>query len=110
MIRQKQNYFRFIGQFFFFLFLFLIVIPSVIPSSRISAAVTFPLTVSSNHRYLQDQAGTPFRIQGDSPWEASTDISLSDWRSYLDDRKSRGFNTVLVQITNPVKYVPNSIA
>ena len=68
----------------------------------------FPLQVSADHRYLVDQDGKPFRVQGDAGWEASVDLTLDGWRSYLDDRRARGFNTVLVQMTNPVKYNASS--
>src|SRR5207248_3769221 len=70
----------------------------------------FPLVVSANHRYLQDQAGKPFRIHGDAAWDASVALTTADWRLYLDDRQARGFNTVLVQITDPFKHQPNSVA
>jgi hypothetical protein len=70
----------------------------------------FPLQVSADHRYLVDQDGKPFRVQGDAGWEASVDLTLDGWRSYLDDRRARGFNTVLVQMTNPVKYNASSHA
>jgi hypothetical protein len=43
-------------------------------------------------------------MQGDTAWEAPTEMTLADWQGYLDDRKSRGFNTVLIQITNPILY------
>lgn len=72
--------------------------------------VAFPLSVSRNGRYLQDQNGVPFRVHGDTAWDASVSVTLSDWRTYLDDRKARGFNTILVQITNPARYVESSTA
>lgn len=74
------------------------------------ASGQFPLTVSSNGRYLQDATGKPFRIHGDAIWDASVSFSLTDLRTYLDDREARGFNTILVQISDPVKYVPESPA
>jgi len=70
----------------------------------------FPLKLSSNHRYLVDQNGVPFRMQGEAAWDASVSLSLSEWRTYLDNRKAKGFNTVLVQITNPVRYQSGSPA
>jgi hypothetical protein len=75
-----------------------------------AASPSFPLKVSANGRYLQDQRGRPFRVHGDTIWDASVSFSLAELRTYLDDRRSRGFNTILVQITNPVKYQPASSA
>lgn len=69
-------------------------------------AVLFPLSVSSSGHYLQDANGVPFLIVGDTAWEAPAEMTLTDWRTYLDTRVSQGFNTVLVQITNPAVYTP----
>jgi hypothetical protein len=72
--------------------------------------VVFPLKLSSNRRYLVDQSGVPFRMHGEAAWDASVSLSLSEWRTYLDNRKAKGFNTALVQITNPVRYHSGSTA
>jgi hypothetical protein len=66
--------------------------------------------VSADHRHLVDQDDKPFRIQGDAAWDAAVNLTLPDLRTYLDDRKARGFNSILVQMTNPVKYDPSSHA
>ena len=71
---------------------------------------TFPLAVHSSGRYLVDANGIPFRVQGDSAWIACCDLTLTDLRTYLDDRQSRGFNLIIVQITNPARYVVSSTA
>jgi hypothetical protein len=57
-----------------------------------------------------DQSGRPFRVQGDTGWEASTEATLDRWRSYLDDRKRRGFNTILMQMTSANNNYPGSKA
>lgn len=62
-----------------------------------SSAVAFPLVVSANHRYLEDQNGIPFPILGDSGWEASHNLDDSGRATYLNDRVKRGFNAVLQQ-------------
>ena len=79
-------------------------------TSKVTTPATFPLKVSSNGRYLVDQNGVPFRIQGDTAWQLETDVTLSGLRTYLDDRKAKNFNTVVVQVTNPVRYVAASPA
>jgi hypothetical protein len=60
-------------------------------------ASIFPLTVSSNGRYLVEQDGTPFPILGDSGWEAPLNLNASDQDAYLTDRVGRHFNAVLFE-------------
>lgn len=56
----------------------------------------FPLSVSANGRYLQSADGTPFRVQCDAVWLATTRSNSSEWDTYIADRKARGFNTVIL--------------
>lgn len=58
----------------------------------------FPLRVADNHRYLEDAAGRPFLITGDSAWSLIGDLSREDADKYLADRQRRGFNTILVSL------------
>lgn len=76
--------------------------------SSLAATYTFPLQISTNGRYLQDQTGKPFRIQGESPWDFPTKATLSQVRQYLDDRVGRGFNTIIIEAPEPVDYDPSS--
>lgn len=71
-------------------------------------AVAFPLKASPNGRYLVDQAGTPFRIHGDAGWDVAQKVTLAELRAYLDDRRAKGFNTVLTYWGASVDYVTNS--
>ncbi|MET0554762.1 MAG: DUF4038 domain-containing protein [Vicinamibacteria bacterium] len=70
--------------------------------------VAFPLKVSPNGRYLVDQAGTPFRIHGDAGWDVAQKVTLAELRTYLDDRRAKGFNTVLTYWGAAVDYVPEN--
>jgi hypothetical protein len=81
-------------------------------SSRafVSSGTAFPLTASSSGRYLVDQNGTPFRVQADTSWDAHLNLGLSDLRTYLDDRKSKGFNALFTYVSNPVAYFVGSVA
>jgi hypothetical protein len=70
-----------------------------------AAAYAFPLRASANGHYLVDQNGTPFRIHGDAGWSLVANLTQAGGRSgsgevatYLDDRKARGFNTVIVNV------------
>ena len=58
----------------------------------------FPLKASANGRYLVDQKGTPFRIHADSAWSLIANLTPAEVDTYLADRKSRGFNTLLVSL------------
>ena len=60
--------------------------------------VVFPVTVSQDRRVLNDRNGAPFLIVGDSPWELTSQLSKQDTLVYLDDRKRRGFNTILIEL------------
>ncbi len=67
----------------------------------------FPLAVEAGKRYLVDAAGAPFLIHGDTAWSLIADLTREEVDLYLDDRRARGFNTLLVNLiehrfaTNP---------
>ena len=56
----------------------------------------FPLRISANGRFLEDSSGVPWLMVGDSPWTAIGNADQAHWDSYLADRESLGFNTVLL--------------
>lgn len=58
----------------------------------------FPLHVSADKRYLVDAADKPFLIQGDAAWSLIAELKKEDVETYLDDRRKRGFNTLLVNL------------
>ena len=58
----------------------------------------FPLRVGASNRYLVDQAGTPFLVQADSPWDMIAGLNNNDVNQYLADRQSKGFNTLIVEL------------
>lgn len=64
-----------------------------------------PLTIHSSGRYLVDSLGRPFRPQIYTPWVIVTEPTLAELRQVLDSLKATGFNGILFQMTNPVKYV-----
>ena len=69
---------------------------SAMPATGIGDIV-FPLKVSESHRHLVDSQGKPFFLLGDTPWFLQK-ISLEDVRRVMDDRKSKGFNTLFLEI------------
>ncbi len=61
-------------------------------------AVVFPLRVGSDLRHLVDQGGKAFLVVGDTPWSIFTAITKADAEAYLEDRRQRGFNAIIVNI------------
>ena len=58
----------------------------------------FPLRLSENQRHLVDAQGAPFLIHGDSAWSLIAELKREQVIRYLDDRRARGFNTLLVNL------------
>lgn len=60
----------------------------------------FPLTVSSDGRYLKQNDGTPFLICADSTWSLGVDIPIptatADINSFLTTITGQGFNSVMM--------------
>jgi hypothetical protein len=61
-------------------------------------APVFPLHVEPGKRYLVDAAGRPFLIHGDAAWSLIADLTREEVDRYLNDRRARGFNTLLVNL------------
>jgi hypothetical protein len=59
---------------------------------------TFPIRVVPGQRYLVDATGRPFWMQGDAAWSLIAQLRDEDVDRYLDDRKAKGFNTLLVSL------------
>lgn len=58
----------------------------------------FPLRIAANRRHLVDALGRPFFVHGDSPWSLVVQCTRDQIERYLDDRKGRGFNTLLINL------------
>ena len=71
----------------------------------------FPLRVEAGKRYLIDAVGRPFLIHGDAAWSLMVQLTRAEVDQYLEDRRLKGFNTILVNLlehqysTNP----PNNV-
>lgn len=66
--------------------------------SKIPPQAHFPLKVASTGRYLEDASGTPFLMIGDAAWSLIAGLTREDADVYLQDRRCRGFNTLLVNL------------
>lgn len=58
----------------------------------------FPLQISANRRHLVDERGTPFLVVGDTAWSLIPQLTEQEAREYLDDRRQRGFNALIVSL------------
>ncbi len=57
-----------------------------------------PLKISINRRHLADQKDQPFLIHGDAPWSIITGVSKQEADRYLEDRRKKGFNSIIVNL------------
>lgn len=65
------------------------------PTAIVGGDLTpFPLQVSGNGRFLENQDGNAFLIVGDSPQSMMGNLSETQAATYLADRESQGFNAV----------------
>jgi len=58
----------------------------------------YPLHLSANNRYLVDDSGTPFLINGDTPWSLFVKLTKTEADTYLEDRRQKGFNAVIANL------------
>src|SRR5882762_300689 len=68
-------------------------------SPNSSVHVAFPLTVSSNGRYLQDDNSVPFPILGRTAWFI-TSLSVADYKTFIDDTAAKGYNAIEFHVVN----------
>jgi Protein of unknown function (DUF4038)/Putative collagen-binding domain of a collagenase len=58
----------------------------------------YPLHVSADRRRIVDHDGTPFLVQGDAAWSLIANLTYDEAIVYLDDRRAKGFNTLIVSV------------
>lgn len=63
-----------------------------------SKSTAFPLHVRPRVRYLEDAVGEPFFMQGDAAWSLIAQLKKNDVEAYLQDRRRRGFNTLVFSL------------
>jgi hypothetical protein len=54
--------------------------------------------VGPDHLHLVDQNGAPFLIQGDAPWSLISGLTNEEAELYLENRRLKGFNSVIVNL------------
>ncbi len=71
-----------------------------VPSLNYTFNNNVGLRVHKSGRYLIDQSNKPFFIVGDSGQTMIARLSLANIASYLDTRKSQGFNAVMIELSS----------
>jgi hypothetical protein len=73
-----------------------LVVVVLLASADAGAQVNWPLRISAHGAYLEDQSGVPFPVVGDGAWSAIVQLSQADLATYLNDRKAKGFTTLIM--------------
>ncbi|HEY3499966.1 MAG TPA: DUF4038 domain-containing protein, partial [Polyangiaceae bacterium] len=58
----------------------------------------YPLALSADRRHLVDATGSPFLIHGEAAWSLVVQLDREQAETYLEDRRRRGFNLLLVNL------------
>ena len=66
--------------------------------SIVFGAGLYPIRVGPGHRHVLDQSGRPFLIHGDTPWSLITGLTREEAALYLEDRRAKGFNSIIVNL------------
>ncbi|HSQ91438.1 MAG TPA: DUF4038 domain-containing protein, partial [Nitrospiraceae bacterium] len=62
-----------------------------------STRPAFPLAVSANQRYLQDQNGVPVPILGRTAWFIVS-LSETDYKMFIDDTAAKGYDAIELMV------------
>jgi len=68
-------------------------------AAGICQPITFPLKSSENKKYIVDANNNPVFLTGCASWRLGYNVSIKEVRQFLEDRKSKKFNSLLVQIS-----------
>ena len=58
----------------------------------------FPLSVSSDKRWVVDNSGEPFNVNGDTAWSIMVQLDQSEVTTYLADRAAKEVNLILINL------------
>ena len=68
--------------------------PTIAPSDR----PAFPLSIEEGSRVLTGSDGAPVLIMGEAAWSLMAQLDRAEVDQYLENRRARGFNAVLVSL------------
>jgi len=87
---------------------FALVTYSLMISTIHAANPAYPLRVSANKRYLVDQNNVPFLYHGDTPWSLIVGLTEEETEQYLENRRRKGFNSLIVNLIEHKFKGPNN--
>ncbi len=64
----------------------------------------FPLRISANRSFFEDQNGRPFLVHGSTAWELCMNLTREDIVDFFDNRVAMGFNTIVTQVVAHEDY------
>ena len=64
-----------------------------------------PLRVSENGRFLEHENGKPFFLLGDTGWLTAKKLDRAEVETYLENRRSKGYNFVQVMVLHAFPMV-----
>ena len=71
--------------------------PASATTQSIGSSTGYP-RLSADGTYIVDQNNQPFFIVGDAAWSLIAQLNNADTVTYLSDRSSRGFNTIITNL------------
>ncbi len=69
-----------------------------VPVDAVDRTIAFPLKLRPGARILEDALANPFFMHGDTAWSLIAQLPREAVEEYLQDRRRRGFNTLLVNL------------
>ena len=78
-----------------YIFSLLISLLAIVGNAQV---VSFPLKASADKKYLVDQSGDPFFLNGCSTWYLPYALNYDDAKQFLLKARSKSFNTVMIHI------------
>jgi hypothetical protein len=64
---------------------------------NVPGIVHYPIRVSANSRYIEDDHGRAVMLNGAAGWGLVVRLTREDIDAYLEDRRDKGFNAVMVR-------------
>lgn len=71
---------------------------AVVVTTANAITTVFPLKLAPGQRFIVDQNDVPFLIHGDTPWSLIAGLTNEDAELYLEDRRQKGFNAIIVNM------------
>lgn len=68
----------------------------------LAACAQQKLLISSNKRFFTDEKGQPFFWLGDTGWLLFSKLNREEAKTYLEDRKQKGYNVIQVMVLHTV--------